>query len=163
MNSPIDTTPSQRAVITVAPATQKLIQRWMAHALAGLHMPASTLVEGHIALMTLDSKDSANVDFPATTCTLHWQHEQWVLASFSSLSLVEDNSPPLTEFAFWFSPPQPVGYRLQWGQMRHEEALLALQAWEAQLVARHDANTLAVTVTLNVPYLGEREVHVIPA
>lgn len=148
MNNRVDTTLPRSALLGLSAHIESLFQTWMQQALVNLGVSPKVLSEGHTALVTLASHErvdsaaqsspgsSANpaANFPDTTCTLHWQSGRWVIASLSSLTHIEETTPPCCEHAFWFGQ-ETVGYQLQWAPMRHEAQVIALQTWEQQLAS----------------------------
>lgn len=148
MNNRVDTTLPRSALLGLSAHIESLFQSWMQQALASLAVSPTMLSEGHTALVTLASHERDDgapqaptvtsthqaTHFPNTTCTLHWQSGSWVIASLSSLTHIEETAPPCCEHAFWFGQ-ETVGYQLQWAPMRHEVAVIALQAWEQQLAS----------------------------
>lgn len=146
MNNRVDTTLHRPALLGLSAHTEALFQTWMQQALTCMAVTPKVLSEGQTALMTLmahgrdDNAAQASLGasanqagiLPNTTCTLHWQCGRWGIASLSSLTHIEEAAPPCCEHAFWFGQ-ETVGYQLQWAPMRHEVAVIALQAWEQQL------------------------------
>lgn len=162
MNNPVDHTKGQRmpALLGLSANTEALFQAWMTQALTSIEISSEMLTLGQTALVTL-SLQGANDNtapasahtltsrlshFPSTTCTLSWQHRHWAICSLSNLTRIEESHPPSTEHAFWFGQ-HAVGYRMQWGSMRHEDTVAALQEWEKSL---HGAHALYVLVTLEI-------------
>ncbi|WP_270827558.1 hypothetical protein [Aeromonas sp. Y318-1] len=172
MNNRVDTTLPRSALPGLSAHTEALFQTWMQQALTCMAVTLKVLSEGQTALMTLMAHEhehehehehddnaaqsspgaSANPAgiFPNTTCSLHWQSGRWVIASLSSLTLIEEAAPPCCEHAFWFGQ-EAVGYQLQWAPMRHEALVIALQTWEQQL-----ASTPALRIQVSLA-LGNQE------
>ncbi|MFQ2050719.1 hypothetical protein [Aeromonas hydrophila] len=164
MNNRVDITLSRPALLGLSAHTEARFQTWMQQALASMAVSPSELIEGQTAVVTLtahardeNSPQGATVTsthqaahFPDTTCTLHWQAGRWVIASLSSLTLIEEAAPPCCEHAFWFGQ-DTVGYQLQWAPMRHEALVIALQTWEQQL-----ASTPALRIQVSLA-LGHQE------
>lgn len=161
MSNPVSHTTVQPspAWLTLSANTEALFQTWMNQALAILAISPETLIPGQLALVTLTTQEhdgcasqvsaqtpASRGRFPNTTCTLSWQHGHWAISSLSNLTQIEESHLPCTEHAFWFGH-HGVGYRMQWGAMRHEDTVAALLAWEQSL---HSTHTLHALVTLQI-------------
>ncbi len=160
MNNRVDTTLPRSALLCLSAHTEALFHTWMQQVLDNLAISPSKLTEGQVAVLTLSAPERDNrlthepsiasthqaARFPDTSCTLHWQAGRWVIVSLSSLTHLEEASPPCCEHAFWFGQ-KPVGYQLLWAPMRHEVAVMALHTWQQLLCA---APALVMQVSLEL-------------